>query len=151
MNPSNYIRQNLKNAAFVWGFLRITAGKTSNTQLSPYDSFALEPTKLQKHSFRLRIPSKYNRHSVKSIAIARGFLRITAPTFKTQLSLKASFELQLQISRNLSFRLKLLSSKTQLSPEASFEIQLQTSRNLSCRLRLPSKYSRQIVKNRAFT
>ena len=35
--------------------------------------------------------------------------------------------------------------------DPSFELQLQTSRNLSFRLRPPSNYSRQSVKHRAFT
>ncbi len=92
MLPSNYSRQNVKNTAFVLGVLRITADKTSKTQCLPHASFELQPTKLQKHSFRLRRPSNYSRQYVKTIAIARGFLRITADkTSKTQLSSEASF------------------------------------------------------------
>ena len=145
-------------------------------KLSPEASFELQPTKRQNLSFRLRRPSNYSRQNFKTSAFTSGFLRITAglnfknsaftwgflrntaPNFKkpkiwqtskTQLSHKASFELQLRPPSNYrrpkrqkhSFHLRLPSNyssklpsnysrqntKTQLSPEASWDLQYEAS------------------------
>ena len=86
-------------------------------------SFELQPTPSRKHSVHLMHPSNYGRQN-----------------FKTQLSHKASFDLQTAIT-----------SKAQLLPQASFDLQLHTLRNLrfdkrqnkasfELQLRLPSNY-----------
>ena len=114
-------------------------------KLSPEASFELQPTKRQKHSFHLRLPSNYRRpkHQQHSFHLrlpsnySRQNVKHTIlQTYKTQLSPEASFELQ-------------------LSPEASFELQLRLPSNYrrpkrqkhSFHLRLPSNYSSKLPSN----
>ena len=98
-------------------------------KLSPEASFELQPTKRQKRSFHLRLPSNCSRQNVKNTAFTADFFRIAADrTSKTPLYLR---------------------KKAQLSPEASFELQLRLPSNYrrpkrqthSFHLQLPSIYS----------
>ena len=97
--------------AFVSGFLRITAVKTSKSQLSLVASFDLQPPPTKKRSFDLQpsksrnlsfrqwLPSNYSRQNVKSTTLLQ-----PPKTSKAQFALVTSFEIYPSSSRNLSFR-----------------------------------------------
>ena len=122
--------------AFVSGFLRITAVKTSTKQLSPVASFELQPSsprnlsfelqpsKSRKLSFRQWLPSNYSRQNVKITALLQPSKR-QKHSFRQWLPSNYSRQDQ-KTKVFVSGFLRITAvktSKAQLSVVASFELQ----------------------------